>query len=49
VRDRWEQLRAAGHLDNPVLEHERVPVRWHIGTLAAAIAIVGLGVAGLTV
>jgi hypothetical protein len=47
VRDRWEQLRAAGHLDNPVLEHERAPVRWHVGTLAAGIALVALGVAGL--
>jgi hypothetical protein len=47
VRDRWEQLRAAGHLDNPMLEHERAPVRWHVGTLAAGIALVGLGIAGL--
>jgi hypothetical protein len=47
VRDRWQQLRAAGHLDNPVLEHERVPVRWHVGTMAAGVALVGLGVVGL--
>ncbi len=47
VRDHWERLRAAGHLDNPVLEHERVPVRWHVGTLAAGVVLVGLGVAGL--
>jgi hypothetical protein len=48
VREHWERLRAAGHLDNPQLEHERVPVRWHVGTIATALALVGLGVAGLT-
>ena len=32
---RWEQLRAAGHLDDPVLEHARAPVRWHFETFAA--------------
>jgi Bacterial PH domain len=44
VRQRWEQLRAAGHLDDPVLEHERVPVRWHVGTLAAGLGLVAVGV-----
>jgi Bacterial PH domain len=48
VRDHWERLRAAGHLDNPMLEHERVPVRWHVGTMAVGIVLVGLGVIGLT-
>jgi hypothetical protein len=47
VREHWERLRAAGHLDNPVLEHERAPVRWHVGTLAAGVVLVGLGVVGL--
>jgi hypothetical protein len=47
VSARWEQLRAAGHLDAPVLEHERVPVRWHLGTIAAGVALVGLGVVGI--
>jgi hypothetical protein len=47
VSARWEQLRAAGHLDAPVLEHERVPVRWHLGTIAAGVALVGLGVLGI--
>jgi hypothetical protein len=49
VRDHWERLRSAGHLDNPVLEYERAPVRWHVGTLAAGVALVGLGIAGLMV
>ena len=47
VREHWERLRAAGHLDNPVLEHQRAPVRWHVGTLAAGVVLVGLGVVGL--
>ena len=47
VREQWERLRAAGHLDNPVLEHERVPVRWHLGTLAGGAVLVALGVVGL--
>ena len=47
VREQWERLRAAGHLDNPVLEHERVPVRWHLGTMAGGAVLVALGVVGL--
>jgi hypothetical protein len=47
VQAHWEALRAAGHLDNPVLEHERVPVRWHIGTIAGGVVLAGLGIAGL--
>jgi Bacterial PH domain len=47
VREHWERLRVAGHLDNPVLEHERVPVRWHLGTLAGGAVLVALGVIGL--
>jgi hypothetical protein len=47
VREHWERLRAAGHLDSPVLEHERVPVRRHLGTLAAGVVLAALGVVGL--
>ena len=49
VRQRWEELRAAGHLDDPRLERERAPVRWHVGTLLIAMALVaiGLGVAAI--
>lgn len=42
IRRRWNDLRTAGHLDDPRLEHRRPPVRWHwpqviVGaTLAAA-------------
>lgn len=49
VRRQWEELRAAGHLDDPRLERDRAPVRWHIGTLLIAVALVaiGLGVAAI--
>lgn len=40
ISARWNELRAAGHLDAPRLEHERVPVRWHVDVIAGA---VGLG------
>ncbi len=42
VRRRWEELRAAGHLDEPRLEHERAPVTWHRGTIAAGVALAAL-------
>lgn len=36
VRERWEQLQAAGFLDRRVLERPDLGVTWHRGTLAAA-------------
>jgi len=44
VRERWEQLRAAGHLDNPVLERESAPVHWHLETFAIGAILVVLGI-----
>ena len=44
VRRRWEELRDAGHLDDPRLEHERVPVTWHWPVIAAAVVLAVLGV-----
>ncbi|WP_162941894.1 PH domain-containing protein [Desertimonas flava] len=44
VEARWEELRRAGHLDDPRLEHDRPPVRWHVGTLAAAAGLVAIGI-----
>ncbi len=46
IRRRWEELRDAGHLDNPRLEFDRAPVRWHIGTMVVIAALVALGLAG---
>jgi hypothetical protein len=47
VRARWEELRDAGLLDNPVVEKERPTVHWHVTTLVtfgvlAAASVVGL-------
>ncbi len=49
VRGHWERLRAAGHLDNPVLEHATAPVRWHVETFAAGAVLIVLGVIGAIV
>lgn len=44
VRQRWEQLREQGHLDDPRLEREHAVVRWHTGTIAAALGLLALAV-----
>jgi hypothetical protein len=44
VRDRWSELRAAGHLDDPRLEHDRAQVRWHLGTFGAGAALLAVGI-----
>jgi hypothetical protein len=44
VRAHWAKLREAGHLDHPVLERERAPVRWHVETLAVGALLIVLGV-----
>lgn len=46
IRQRWERLRDAGYLDDPRLEHDTAPVRWHVGTLVtgAALAVAAAGV-----
>lgn len=40
VRRRWEELRDAGHLDDPRLEFARPPVHWHVSVIAAAVVLV---------
>lgn len=44
VRRRWARLLEAGHLADPVLEHERPAIRWHLEIAAAALALAALGV-----
>jgi hypothetical protein len=44
VRRRWEQLRAAGHLDAPRLEFDQAPIRWHWGLAAAVVGLSALSV-----
>lgn len=39
IRERWQVVRDAGHLDDPRLEHPTVPMRWHVGTLVAVAAL----------
>jgi len=46
IRRQWEDLRDAGHLDNPRLEFDRPPTRWHVGFMAAVAALIVLGAAG---
>jgi Bacterial PH domain len=47
IRRRWEAVRAAGHLDEPRLEHDRAPVRWHVGTGVAVLALLAVGIVTL--
>jgi hypothetical protein len=46
IRQHWQALRDAGHLDNPRLEFDRAPIRWHVGTIATIAALIILGLAG---
>lgn len=39
IRTHWERLRDAGHLDDPKLEFERVPVEWHWRVAVAAVVV----------
>ena len=49
VRRHWEELRDAGHLDDPRLESEQLPWRWHVPLLIAlAVLIVACVLAGAT-
>lgn len=47
IRDQWEALRDAGHLDNPRLEFERPPVTWHVGIMLCLAGLCALAVAGM--
>lgn len=42
IRDRWERLRAGGHLDDPRLEFDRPPIRWHWELIAGVVALAAL-------
>ncbi|HET7734830.1 MAG TPA: PH domain-containing protein [Nocardioidaceae bacterium] len=44
VTRRLEELRRAGHLDDPRLEHDRAQVRWHVLEIATALVICSVGV-----
>jgi Bacterial PH domain len=44
IHRRWDEVRAAGHLENPRLEHDRAPVTWHIATGVAVLGLLAVGV-----
>jgi hypothetical protein len=46
IRRKWEELRDAGYLDDPRLERDRAPVRWHVPLLAAGVVLAVLAVVG---
>jgi hypothetical protein len=45
IQQRWDKLRAAGHLDAPRLERDRAQVTWHVATALAAGALVAVCIA----
>ena len=45
IRQRWDKIRAAGHLDDPRLERERAQVTWHVATALAAVLLLAVGLA----
>lgn len=47
VRRHWQALRDAGHLDDPRLEFDRPPVRWHLELMAALIGLACWAAAGV--
>ncbi len=49
IRERWRRLRDAGYLDDPRLEFERAPVRWHLDLLVGALVLSTLGLLALVV
>jgi hypothetical protein len=45
IHQRWDKLRAAGHLDAPRLERDRAHVSWHVETALAAGVLLAVGIA----
>lgn len=44
IHRRWDQVRAAGHLEDPRLERDRAPVTWHVTTALATAALLTVGI-----
>lgn len=42
IRERWERLREDGHLDEPRLEFDRPPIRWHWEMIAGVVVLAAL-------
>ncbi|HET9647045.1 MAG TPA: PH domain-containing protein [Microlunatus sp.] len=47
VRRHWQALQDAGHLDEPRLEFERPPIRWHVVSIAASAVLIAWAAAGV--
>jgi Bacterial PH domain len=47
IRQHWQALHDAGYLDDPRLEFDRPPIRWHLGILGTIGGLIALGMAGL--
>jgi hypothetical protein len=47
INEHWKRLRAGGHLDHPVVEHDRPPVRWHWELVVLIAVPAAIGVLGL--
>lgn len=47
VADRWTALQQAGHLDNPRLESDRLPVSWNRQELTVLAVLLILSIAGM--
>lgn len=43
VRSRWQELRDAGHLDDPRLEFDSAPVTWHWPVILGVPALIAVG------
>jgi hypothetical protein len=46
INEHWKRLRAGGHLDGAVVEHDRPPVRWHWEVAAGIAVLAALGALG---
>lgn len=49
IRRHWDALRDAGYLDNPRLEFEKAPIRWHVGSIAIIVGLIAMGAVGLVI
>ena len=47
IRRRWQELRDAGYLEDPRLERERAPVKWHVATIVSGVVLAALAAVGL--
>ena len=47
IRRRWDEVRVAGHLENPRLERDRAQVTWHVATALATAALLAVGIVTL--